>query len=132
METLKLKNEERIIALENCPSKANLDGVLTLYRCVASPINEDSFIPHSLLFTKFINECNAWGLSLFLDVKSARLQLKNLTKKMQGKYLAIAKCCISNSDGIKYQSGQNKFHYTFFPKENFDCVANFILIDEDE
>lgn len=132
METIKLKHEDRIKALDNCPSKANYNGDLVLFRWVKTPITEDSFTPHSLLREKLKSMCDAWGLSVYQCLEEAEAELKNLTKRNREKYNAIAVCKITNSDGVKYQSGRNKKHFTFFPKEDFDCVAKFNLIKGDE
>ena len=132
LETIKLKHEDQIKALDNCPSKANYDGDLVLFRWVKAPLTVDSFIPYSLHQEKLRNMCDAWGLSVYQSLEEAERELKNLTKRKRKKFNAIAICKISNYDGVKYQSGRNKKHFTFFPNEDFDCATKFNLINGDE
>lgn len=124
-----LENSIQIKNIKDCPS-SNESGTKMLYRCVSKPMNNDSFKPYGLI-PKYKDKCEAWGLSVYNNVDSAKNRLKSLSKTLSNNYNAIAVATINDDDGIKYQTSQEN-HYTFFPKEKLDLTKKFILIEDDK
>ena len=90
-----------------------------------------SIIYAALEKPKHKDNCLAWGLSLFIDIKSANDVLKSLSKKKNQKvnYMAVACGKLTDNDGIKHSS-QNKNHYTFYPKVDFDFNDKFTIVED--
>lgn len=120
-----LKYNDEISLIENCPSN-NESGDKTLYRFAKLPVNNDSFIPHSVIYKpRFKNKCIAWGLSTYDSLSAAKQAYKNLPKGKRLQLDAIVSGKVRDKDGIKYQSTNNSRHYTFFPEDNLSCVNLF-------
>lgn len=127
-----LKHQANISLIDNCPID-NLQGEITLFRCVENPMTEKSFTPNAVLQKpKLENNCLAWGLSLFKSYDAAKQMLNSLSKCKSVNYSGIAKGTIADSDGIKHRSEKNKKHYTFYPQESLDIVSKFAIIDDNE
>jgi hypothetical protein len=47
-------------------------------------------------------------------------------------YNSIAVAIVDDNDGIKYQSGQNLNHYTYFPEKSIDLTKKFIIISSND
>ena len=127
---MKLEHHEEIVKIINCPN-SNEVGEKQLYRCVSNPLSKNSFVPYGFK-PKYKNICEAWGISTFNNIETAKNQLKSLSKNLLNNYNSIAVAVINDSDGIKYQSGQNLNHYTYFPEENIDLTKKFIIISNDD
>ena len=56
---MELNYQSEIDNIQNCPAK-NENGVIKLFRCVETPMTEDSFIPVAILKPKFKDKCIAW------------------------------------------------------------------------
>lgn len=125
---MKLKYQEDIEKIDNCPSN-NEEGEKLLFRCVESELTKDSFQPQAVLLKpKYKDMCKAWGLSVFSSFDSANQVLQNLSKNKRVGYSKIAKVTVSDDDGIKC-GDTNKKHYTFFPYEKFNLIANFEIVE---
>jgi len=130
---MKLKYQEQIEAIENCPM-GDLKGDILLYRCVENPMSSASFEPHGVIHKpKYQNQCLAWGLSMFRDFKSAKETLKSLSskKKQKVKFESIASGMITDKDGVKHNS-KNKKHYTFYPQSEIDLTEKFVIVNGSE
>lgn len=127
---MEFAHNEDIVKINNCPS-SNEVGEKKLYRCVSNPLNEKSFIPYGLK-PKYKNLCEAWGISTYNNLETAKNQLKSLSKNLLNNYNSIAVAIVNDSDGIKYQSGQNLNHYTYFPEKNIDLKKKFTIISSDD
>lgn len=127
---MELENSIHIKEIKNCPN-ANEAGTKQLYRCVSKPISNNSFKPYGLS-PKHKDKCEAWGLSVYNNIDSARNRLKSLSKNLANNYNAVAVATISDDDGIKYQSLSQENHYTFFPKEKLDLTKKFLLVTEND
>jgi len=127
---MELDNFENIKNIINCPN-SNEDGTIKLYRCISNPLTKQSFIPYGFK-PKFKNNCEAWGLSTYNNKSSAKNKLKSLSKRLSNDYNAIAVAVISNQDGVKCQTGNDKNHYTYFPFKNVNLIEKFIIINESE
>lgn len=128
---MELKYQSQIESIDNCPLD-NLLGEKILFRCVENPMTPKSFEPYAALNkAKFKDNCLAWGLSMFSDLKSAKEILKNLSqnKKQKVNLSSIAYCKLTDNDGIKHNS-KNRNHYTFYPKKDFDLIDKFAIVDE--
>jgi hypothetical protein len=75
---MELEHHEEMVKINNCPN-LNEIGEKTLYRCVSNPLNEKSFIPYGIK-PKYRNICEAWGISTYNNVETAKNQLKSLSK----------------------------------------------------
>lgn len=129
---MNLKYQQKLESIENCPLD-NLQGEITLFRCVENPMNATSFIPNAVLLKpKFEDNCLAWGLSLYKTYDSAKQTLDNLSRKKKGNYTNIAQGVITDNDGIKHGCKKNSKHYTFYPLESIDIVSKFAIIDDNE
>jgi hypothetical protein len=129
---MKLKYQEELGSIENCPVE-NIKGEITLFRCVESPMDENSFIPNAVLLKpKYQQNCMAWGLSLFRNYNTAKQMLNNLSKKKLVKYSDVAKGILTDEDGVKNCNKKSKKHYTFYPKENLDIVSKFAIVQDYE
>lgn len=129
---MKLVNQDYIDKINNCPSE-NYKGEIRLFRWMNTNSVDKSFDYYGFK-PKYANICNAWGLSTYKTKNSALEALKNVSVGMQKRYNAIAECVIKDDDGIKYQSGKNLNHYTFFPLIKFDLPNKFKITEmlEDE
>jgi len=130
---MELKHQNEIKLIENCPI-GNQKGAITLYRCVEYPITNKSFEPHAVLNKpKYKNNCLAWGISMFCDLKSAKEVLKSLSlkKKESINIQCIASGLITDNDGVKHQT-KNLNHYTFYPKVDIDLISKFAIVTEKE
>lgn len=128
---MKLKFQENINRIENCPAK-NEVGEMKLFRCVEDNLTQESFQPQAVLMKpKFQDKCIAWGLSVFNSFDAATEVLKNLSGNKRVNYTRIAQAVINDTHGIKY-GGRNKKHYTFFPKEDFNLIENFEIVNPNE
>lgn len=131
MKHMILNYKEEIEAIDGCPG-TNESGVKKLYRFVKLPLKKDSFVPLTINKPKFKDMCEAWGLSTFDTLKSARQRYRNLPEAKRQEFNAIAFGKIDDVDGIKYQSTKNKRHYTFFPVDELNCVELFVDIENIE
>lgn len=129
---MKLKYQNNIDLIKDCPKKENEEGEKLLYRCVERKISQRSFVPVAKFpAPKRSNICNAWGLSLYTDLNKTREVLNSLSKNIYVKYGGIASAKINDSHGIKYK-GNDKRHYTFFPEQNVNLLNIFTPINDDE
>ena len=129
---MKLKHQDKIDTIDNCPLE-NINGDVELYRCVESPITENSFTPQAVLLKpKHQNNCMAWGLSLFKTLESANQTLNNLSKTKKIKYSKVAVGTLTDQDGVKNCNKKRKKHYTFYPNENLDLVSKFAIVENNE
>lgn len=126
---MELENHTHINNIKNCPNK-NESGTKLLYRCVSNPINDNSFKPFGFK-PKYKNKCEAWGLSVYNNLESAKNRLKSLSKNLSNNYNAIAVASIKDEDGIKYQTFEEN-HYTYFPKENLNLIEKFNIVEDDQ
>ncbi|MEK6495469.1 hypothetical protein [Myroides odoratimimus] len=126
---MKILNIEQFQHIADCPL-GNKTGEIELFRIVLRNSMSESFIPHAIKMPKLKGECKAWGLSLYKSEKRAIQALKNLSKKKAGDGIAVAN--ISDSHGIKYQTGDDLTHFTFYPFENFVFLTEFKIIDHEE
>jgi hypothetical protein len=128
-----LKYQSQIDSIDNCPLD-ECKGEKILFRFVENPMTTESFEPHAIIYKpKYHNLCIGWGLSMFVDLKSAKETLNSLSLKMQQKIVvkSIASGLITDNDGVKCCT-KNKNHYTFFPKQDIDLISRFEIVDEDE
>ena len=125
-----LEHSEEIFKIKNCPNQNEI-GTKKLYRCVLNPINNDSFIPYGFK-PKYKDICEAWGISTYNNIETAKNQLKSLPKSLLNNYNSIAVATVNDNDGIKYQSGQNLNHYTYFPEKSIDLTKKFIVISSND
>jgi hypothetical protein len=129
---MKLKYQEEINKIKNCPEKKNELGEKVFYRCVEKAISQRSFIPVAEFpKPKRTQYCNAWGLSLYTDLDKTKEVLNSLSKNKYVKYEGIAFATINNEHGLKYNDNDKK-HYTFFPEQDVDLMNIFTPINEDE
>ena len=127
-----LKYQKKIDSIDNCPVD-NLQGEITLFRCVENPMTDKSFVPNAVLTKpKLENNCLAWGLSMFKTYDSAKQILNNLSKNKRVNYSNVAKGVITDTDGIKHNSRKATNHYTFYPEERLDIVSKFAIVDDNE
>lgn len=128
---MELNFQKEIDKIDNCPANNEI-GEKTLFRFIKKPIDKNSFTPHSIIHKpKFNNLCNAWGLSTYDSLRSAKEAFKNLPAKTRLKFDSIAFAKVTDKDGIKYHT-KNKVHYTFFPKKNLDLISKFSIVQENE
>lgn len=128
---MKLLYSNKIESIEGCPCKT-FNGKLKLFRFVKSNEIETSFNPKALTAKHLENECNGWGLSVYKNEDAAKNIFNNLSGSLRKKLDSIMYCNVEDSDGIKYQSGKDGNHYTFFPIENFDFKTRFKLVDHEK
>lgn len=127
---MELDHQEQIVKINNCPN-LNEVGEKKLFRCVSNPLNEKSFVPYGFK-PKYKNICEAWGISTYNNIETAKNQLKSLSKNLLNNYNSIAVAVINDKDGIKYQSGPNSNHYTYFPEKSIDLTKKFSIISSDD
>jgi hypothetical protein len=130
---MKLKHQEHIDLIENCPLE-NQKGEKILYRCVENPMSPRSFDPYAVMNKPKLKEnCLAWGLSMFTDLKSAKQILNNLSQKKKDSIniQGIASGKVTDNDGVKHSSKNSK-HYTFYPKNDIDLISKFVIVSDNE
>lgn len=121
-----LMYSEEISKIDNCPSK-NEKGSIEVVRLVKNnPAKIEDLKLHSEIHPKLAGICEAWGLSVFKKPTEIRDVKKILSKKIAAKYNLASYFTITDDMGIKYQSGSNKKHYTFFPKKDLDLLSTFV------
>jgi hypothetical protein len=125
---MELLNSSFIKQIKGCPNN-NESGTLRVYRIVSNPINRSSFTFYGTQ-EKYKLRCEAWGLSVFTNIDTAKKMLKGLSKNMALNYSSIAFADIEDEDGVKYKT-RSKDHYTFFPQKNLDLTTKFINIQNE-
>lgn len=128
---MKLKYQEELDKLENCPS-TTLKGNIKLFRWINKENYATSFIPLGNRFNgKLEEKCLAWGLSTHNNIEVSKEVLNNLPQGFKKKFNGIATCVISDEDGVKHQSGNCINHFTFYPNQNFDYSSKFQILDDE-
>ncbi len=126
---MKLLNSDNFNHISDCPINSE-KGEKKLFRCIIKEDIQNSFIPLAFEKAKYKDNCQAWGLSLFKSKEIAMQKLKSLSKKKTMNGLAFA--FITDSNGIKHQSGSDLNHYTFYPSENFICTTEFKIVEDEK
>ncbi|HAY3503877.1 TPA: hypothetical protein JRX02_002323 [Elizabethkingia anophelis] len=127
---MKLLYSDKIELIDGCPS-ISFSGNLKLFRFVNSDNLEKSFLPKAFTKASMKQTCNAWGLSVYKNQNAAIEIYNSLPGGMREKFNKIMMCEIQDVDGVKYQSGKECNHYTFFPVANFDFNKRFKFIDHE-
>lgn len=126
---MKFINGKDFEHIADCPLN-NETGEKKLFRCIIKDNLTNSFTPLALEKTKYKDNCQAWGLSLFKSKDVALQKLKNLSKKKTMNGIAFA--IINDSNGFKHQSGNDLNHYTFYPFDNFVCINEFKIAEDEK
>ncbi len=124
-----LKYQKEIDKINNCPL-SNEKGDKDLFRFIKEkPLSDNSFAPYGVINKKkYSHTCKAWGLSAYNSLKNANEVLQNLPGGTRESFVGIAKATITDNDGVKYQTGRNKNHYTFFPDNNLNLLTKFAIV----
>ena len=108
----------------NCPKAEAIEQKFTeVYRFVISnPPDEKDFLPHAVLRNDKKPECNLFGISFFVDKKTAEIK-QNQNLAQQNKY--IAKGWIAISDGTTKLNDEG--HINLWMYENVQLHQRFIV-----
>lgn len=133
---MKLRYEEEMEKLEQCPPCATSQEGLTAFRFVFETIDKSSFEPvamkspaRELRNGVLASEtCDCWGLSLFSDKKCAEKKLNSLLKmnSLLAKAIGsrVAEGIIKPEDGIHTVPDRHG-HFTLFESDQCDLTMTF-------
>ncbi|AWM12448.1 hypothetical protein DI487_00175 [Flavobacterium sediminis] len=123
---MKLKYQDKINEIDNCPLANERGSVKVIRVGKSNPATNEDLKPHAILFPKYKDLCQAWGLSVF-KYPTTSDDIKNiLPRKLSERFDKTHVFTITDSMGVKYQIGDNQSHYTFFPNEGIDLLSTFV------
>jgi len=129
---MKLYYQENIDEIENCPL-GNEQKDIDLYRLIKDEdiCNKDlepkAVNPRN---KKFQKECIGWGISTYNSLEVAINIYEGMNETLQARFSHIAIVTVNESFGVKYQTGDNKNHYTLFPCVDDNLLSKFKTIQK--
>lgn len=137
----KLKYEDKIKELKNCPSKKAAEQELIAYRWVKNPITSECFNPVAIKTPKRVlrsesEKCSSYALSMYNLEEKSIVAFKDLEKvnpkirKTLGGW--IAKGFIKKQHGLCTAPNPNNGHFDLYEYTELSIIDSFNIYMEIE
>lgn len=125
--TLSYAND--IAKIDNCPLENDPRDIVLFRMIKEEQITNEDLKPKALneRGQSFKDICEGWGISTYSSISEILMNYEGMNEKLRSRFTHVASIKVTADFGIKYQSGNSKFHFTLFPIQDEKVLEKFII-----